>query len=183
MEDMEDDDIHYFGSRFAPSESHCPSASSSCVVGVVVVVVVGSPFTHDDSSQAPNENAQRAVLASCAGPVRGRQPSFVFSSSSPCCPCPSKNNLVLVLPRDASWLDHMRSMPNAGYRSATNERLMRAESCATATSRWHAAPSGALLRGGIPGNEGPRAMRAQVNNVRKVWSEASTPSTSQPPTS
>jgi len=119
------------------------------------------------SSQAPNENAQRAVLASCAGPVRGRQPSFVFSSSSPCCPCPSKNNLVLVLPRDASWLDHMRSMPNAGYRSATNERLMRAESCATATSRWHAAPSGALLRGGIPGNEGPRAMRAQVNSVRE----------------
>lgn len=153
MEDMEDDDIHYFGSRFAPSESHCLSASSSCVVGVVVVVV-GSPFTHDDSSQAPNENAQRAVLASCAGPVRGRQPSFVFSSSSP---CPSKNNLVLVLPRDASWLDHMRSMPNAGYRSATNERLMRAESCATATSRWHAAPSGALLRGGA-GCQATRAL-------------------------
>lgn len=45
MEDMEDDDIHYFGSRFAPSESHCLLASSSCVVGVVVVVVA-SPFTH-----------------------------------------------------------------------------------------------------------------------------------------
>lgn len=50
----------HFRSRFAPSESHCLSASSSCVVGVVVVVV-GSPFTQ---SQAPNENAQRAVLAS-----------------------------------------------------------------------------------------------------------------------
>lgn len=46
MEDMEDDDIHYFGSRFAPSESHCPSALSSCVVGVVVVVVASPPFTH-----------------------------------------------------------------------------------------------------------------------------------------
>lgn len=153
MEDMEDDDIHYFGSRFAPSESHCPSASSSCVVGVCC----GCCWFSIHSSQAPNENAQRAVLAACAGPVRGRQPSFVFSSSSPCCPCPSKNNLVLVLPRDASWLDHMRSMPNAGYRSATNERLMRAESCATATSRWHAAPSGALLRGGA-GCQATRAL-------------------------